>query len=227
MSLLLLVRHGQASWGTDDYDALSEHGARQSRVLGEELARRGHRPHLVVAGGMRRHRETAREVLAGAGWAADVDTDPGWDELDHRQLLERHATPHAAGPRPGDPRRPDPDGAQRRFEEATLRWTGGAFADEYDETFPAFCARVDGALRRTAQRLGSGQTAVVLTSGGPVSWVAADLLAGEAELWRRLVPVVVNASVTKVVVGQRGTTLVSFNDHGHLEGPDGGLVTYR
>jgi hypothetical protein len=28
-----------------------------------------------------------------------------------------------------------------------------------------------------------------------------------------------------VVVGRRGTTLVSFNDHSHLEQP--GLVTYR
>jgi len=222
--VLLLVRHGQASWGTEDYDALSAHGARQSRVLGEELARRGHRPDLVVAGGMRRHRETAREVIAGAGWAADVETDPGWDELDHRQLLQRHVGTGDAGDPGGTG---DPGDAQRRFEEATLRWTGGAFADEYDEPFPAFCGRVGDALRRTARRLGSGQTAVVLTSGGPVSWIAADLLAGGADLWRRLVPVVVNASVTKVVTGRRGTTLVSFNDHGHLEGPDGGLVTYR
>jgi hypothetical protein len=34
----------------------------------------------------------------------------------------------------------------------------------------------------------------------------------------------VNASLTKVVVGSRGTSLVSFNEHGHLE-PD--AVTYR
>jgi len=36
----------------------------------------------------------------------------------------------------------------------------------------------------------------------------------------------VNTSVTKVVVGDRGATLVSFNEHGHLEThPD--LLTYR
>jgi hypothetical protein len=39
--------------------------------------------------------------------------------------------------------------------------------------------------------------------------------------------VVVNASVTKLVVGQRGTTLVSFNDHSHLELSGAQLMTYR
>ena len=36
MSILLLVRHGQASWGTEDYDRLSELGERQARVLAFE-----------------------------------------------------------------------------------------------------------------------------------------------------------------------------------------------
>ena len=44
--------------------------------------------------------------------------------------------------------------------------------------------------------------------------------------WSRLSKVVVNSSVTKVVLGRRGTSLVSFNDHGHLEGREG-LLTYR
>jgi hypothetical protein len=37
----------------------------------------------------------------------------------------------------------------------------------------------------------------------------------------------VNASITKVVTGRRGATLVSLNEHGHLEGVDGIAVTYR
>ena len=49
MSQVLLVRHGQASWGSDDYDVLSDLGERQSRMLGEALAARGVVPDLVVA----------------------------------------------------------------------------------------------------------------------------------------------------------------------------------
>jgi hypothetical protein len=69
-------------------------------------------------------------------------------------------------------------------------------------------------------------TAVVVTSGGPIARIAADLLDGTLAAHRRLAPVVVNASVTKLVAGSRGCTLVSFNDHAHLEA-EPGLLTYR
>ena len=54
MSVLLLVRHGQASFGAADYDRLSALGERQSRLVGEALAARGVRPDLVVRGSLRR-----------------------------------------------------------------------------------------------------------------------------------------------------------------------------
>jgi hypothetical protein len=60
-----------------------------------------------------------------------------------------------------------------------------------------------------------------------VSWVAATLADGGVPAWSRLSKVVVNSSVTKVLDGRRGTSLISFNDHSHLEaaGPD--LLSYR
>jgi broad specificity phosphatase PhoE len=67
-------------------------------------------------------------------------------------------------------------------------------------------------------------TAVVLTSGGPISAVTAQLLEAGIPTYRRFAAVIVNASITKVVTGRRGTTLVSFNEHGHLAAD---LVTYR
>jgi hypothetical protein len=38
--------------------------------------------------------------------------------------------------------------------------------------------------------------------------------------------VCVNSGVTKLVTGRRGVTLVSFNEHTHLESQPG-LLTYR
>ncbi|EPM78754.1 hypothetical protein A249_34210, partial [Pseudomonas syringae pv. actinidiae ICMP 18804] len=38
MGSIYLIRHGQASFGADDYDVLSPVGIRQSRVLGAHLA---------------------------------------------------------------------------------------------------------------------------------------------------------------------------------------------
>jgi hypothetical protein len=37
----------------------------------------------------------------------------------------------------------------------------------------------------------------------------------------------VNTGVTKIVIGAAGTSLISLNDHSHLEEVDRSLVTYR
>ena len=221
MSVVLLVRHGQASWGAADYDELSSLGEQQSQTLGAALAGRGVRPDLIVRGAMKRHRQTAEATAAGAGWRGPAVEDAGWNEFDHRQMLELHPRQVGEGE---DLTRAE---FQRWFEQATRRWTDGRHADEYDESFTAFGERVERALRRTVDRLETNQTAVVFTSGGPIAWTVSALLGGGTAVWTALNPVVVNASVTKVVVGRRGTTLVSFNDHSHLEAADAGLLSYR
>ena len=93
---LVLVRHGQASFGEKDYDRLSETGHRQARLAGEALARR--RPPIgrIVAGSMRRHQETAAGCLLGMGRPGPVETDAGWNEFDHEELIR------AQVPRYGD-----------------------------------------------------------------------------------------------------------------------------
>ncbi len=222
MSSILLVRHGQASFGAADYDDLSPTGREQSRVLGAALAARGVSPDVVVAGEMRRHGQTAASVLEGSGWSADVELDAGWNEFDHVQVLAVHDQPSTVE---GESEKA---AFQRWFEEATLRWTSGEHEASYDESFGAFTSRVDAAMARLADTLPRRGTAVVLTSGGPIAWACAALLADRADartdLWLRLNPVSVNTGTSTVVRGSRGTTLVAFNAHDHLS-PD--LITYR
>lgn len=213
MSVVLLVRHGQASFGADDYDVLSAAGEEQSRILGASLAHRGSAPALSVRGAMKRHRQTAE----AAGFA-DSMVDDGWNEFDHVQVLAAHTPPESAEAVSEN------RAFQQWFEQATQRWMDGSHDDEYDESFHAFTTRVDSALQRVVERLEPGQDAVVFTSGGAIAAVGSALLGGGQQLWQRLNSVTVNTGITKVVAGARGLTLVSFNDHVHLE-PD--RVTYR
>ena len=221
MGQLLLVRHGQASWDSDDYDVLSSTGWEQSRLLGKALAARGIKPDVAVMGAMRRHRETAEACLGELGSTLTPEVDEGWDEFDHVSML-------SSLPAPFEGRAPSKAEFQEWFEAATDRWTGGEYDDEYDESFGDFTARVETGLRRVLEK--DAGTVIVFTSGGPVAWAAASLLADEPEvagrLWRRLNPVCVNSGVTRLVTGRRGTTLVTFNGHAHLDGvPD--MLTYR
>jgi broad specificity phosphatase PhoE len=222
VGLLLLVRHGQASWAAEDYDVLSETGWEQARLLGKALSARGITPDVVVTGGMRRHRESAEACLGELAAPPAIEVDAGWDEFDHVAMLA--ALPAAFGDRT-----PTKAEFQEWFESATDRWTGGEHDREYAESFTAFTDRVGSALRRTAEAVGP-RTALVFTSGGPIAWATASLVADRSEvaaqLWRRLNPVCVNSGVTRLVTGRRGTTLVTFNEHAHLDGvPD--VLTYR
>ena len=220
MGQILLVRHGQASWDAEDYDVLSETGWEQSRTLGDSIVARGIKVDAVVRGGMRRHRETAEAVLEEVPFGGVVRVDPGWDEFDHLSVL-------ATLPPPFEGRPPSKEEFQAWFEEATHRWTGGENDADYGESFASFAERVGAALRRTAEREG---TTLVVTSGGPIAVAVASLLSDDTvvrtALWHKLNPVCVNSSVTRVVSGRRGLTLVTLNEHSHLD-PTPDLLTYR
>ena len=221
MGQILLARHGQASWDAEDYDVLSETGWEQSRVLGRSLVARGISVDAVVRGGMRRHRETAEACLSELGFAGEVEVDPGWDEFDHLAVLDRTPAPSFAG------ESPTPEEFHAWFIEATLRWSDGEHDADYPEPWRQFTGRVSAGLERAAAREG---TTLVVTSGGPIAWATASLLADDpvvrTGLWHRLNSVCVNTGVSRLVSGRRGLTLVTLNEHSHLD-PHPDLLTYR
>ena len=77
MSELILIRHGQASFGEDNYDKLSKLGRRQANRLGQHWLAAGLAVDQVFAGPRDRHLDTARltgEVLRshGQSWPETV-----------------------------------------------------------------------------------------------------------------------------------------------------------
>lgn len=222
MGLVLLVRHGQASFGADDYDVLSETGWEQGRLLGAWLADQAVKPARVIRGGMRRHRETAEAMISGAGWdGLSPEVDAGWDEFDHLGVVASYPDQPAAG----ELTRRE---FQALFEKATTRWTNGEGSGEH-ESYADFCARVRAALAQAAASSSDGPV-VVVSSGGPIAVTGADLVDPDADrtvharLWQRFNTVVVNSSVTRVIVGSTGARLLTFNEHTHLA-PE--TLTYR
>lgn len=235
MSRLLLVRHGQASFGARNYDALSSLGGRQSRALGESLAGRALVPDLVVRGNMRRHTGTVDGILEGAGASPEVRVDDGWDEFDFQHVVEVHKPMYrnrtlmkadlARTLRPMQ-------AFQEVFEAATDRWSSGEHDEDYQESFPAFRERVADGLERAAELAREHKTVMVVSSGGPIAMAAALLTAGPLEgtrlatLWSALNRVSVNTGVTKLIAGRRGLSLSTYNEHTHVE-TDPRLLTYR
>ena len=222
MSVILLVRHGQASFGEADYDVLSPTGFRQAEVVGASLAARGVHVDRAVSGGLARQRDTARTALAATGSDVVAEVDRRWDEYDHTAVFDDYA---AAGLPAG--RAEAARGFQDRLEVALRAWAGGSTGTGLHPGWAQFSAAVAAATDAVADGLGSGQTVAVFTSGGVISAVCARLLALPPDATVAFNRVVVNAGITKIVHGRRGSTLVSFNDHAHFEGAHADLLTYR
>lgn len=214
MPTIYLLRHGQASFGTDDYDVLSDLGVHQARVAGAELDRRALRAPLVVSGTLQRQRDTAE--LAAAQFGRELyASDPRWNEFDAHALVEAHLD------RPG----------------ATAGMTSAEFQEILDvakrdwmavpgEGWHAFADGAHAALTELAAAVPRGSDAVVATSAGVIAAVVTRVLDAPATTAIALNRVMVNASLTVVTASPRRLSLLVFNDHAHLLA-EPGLVSFR
>jgi broad specificity phosphatase PhoE len=225
MPTVLLVRHGQASFGAADYDVLSDLGREQAALTARSLAERGYRPARLVSGSLRRQRETAAAFAALGG--PEPEVEPRWDEFDADEVLVHHgdSTVRLEGSTDGAPL------SSRAFQDALdpalAAWVAAGEDSPASRTWPEFSGAGVGALRDLAAELSSGETGVVATSAGTIAALVANLLGTPAAGFAALNRVTVNAAVTKLAIGASGINLISFNDHTHLEALDRSFVTYR
>jgi broad specificity phosphatase PhoE len=218
MGAIYLVRHGQASFGAEDYDALSELGFEQSTVVGTELKRRGVTFSQARSGSLARQRDTAATALKALGADVPVTEDPRWNEYDHVDIARHHA---------GGAEQEDSRAYQSVLDAALAAWVEAGEDGPCAETWPAFLARCTDALADVVASLGKGEHAVVFTSGGVIGAVCGALLGTPETGLLKLNRVTVNGGITKVTSGRGGVNLLTFNEHPHFEADAAGLLTYR
>jgi broad specificity phosphatase PhoE len=229
MGSALLIRHGQASFGAEDYDRLSAVGEQQSRELGRWFKQIGQQPDLIVTGSMQRHLRTAELCVQAAEVTAPQLVLDQLDELDHVEIVARHrpdfgsfADMRAELAASADSQR----AFQQMFAAAIARWTSGAHDDEYTGSWPAFRERVLHGLQKLAAH--AAQTIWVFTSGGPIAVIANTLVEAPADNPFALSWPLVNTSLTRVALGGNRHSLISYNSWPHLElAGDPRLVTHR
>ena len=87
MGTLYLVRHGQASFGAEDYDQLSALGRQQAVRLGEHWRARGLGFDAVITGTLRRHTQTLEGIAEGLQTTPNALQLPGLNEYDSHALI--------------------------------------------------------------------------------------------------------------------------------------------
>lgn len=243
---ILLVRHGQASFGKSDYDQLSELGRTQSRLLGQFLSTRDITPDRIVSGSLNRQRQTAAAVCVAAGWVTPTDVDDVWNELDHVEVINAFKPAYknmlvlkADMVRTLRPRAAFED----MFTQAIARWASGEHDDEYTESFAAFDTRVRTAMTSLLEH--DAECTMVISSVGLISWIIARLLVREPwdrdvrdperpstndlaieNIWRATSMAGYNTGLTRLVLDKEGLPqLLTYNEVGHL--PEAKLITAR
>ena len=225
MASIYLIRHGQASFGTDDYDRLSELGCRQAEVLGEYFEHRELHFDAVYTGELLRQRKTAA-----------IFRCPGKTEIDNAAQLEV-ITPILLESRPElkewrEKANSSSKDYQKLLEQVFNYWVGlGPDSPGGLQSWADYSGGVRAALSEIMRDQGPGTDVAIFTSGGTIATIVAHVLgAGDHATYQFYEPVI-NCSVTQLLYNPRKVSLSYYNDHSFLDlmGRQRGekLITYR
>ena len=226
MVAIYLIRHGQASFGKENYDELSSLGKQQATRLGQVLAKRLSDFDAVCLGAMTRHKQTAINCLSGFEQTFDQripQIDAGWNEYDHQDILRQYRPEFVTSKSMMQYIRKQPD-PKKAFEDdfngAINRWMAGQNDEDYVESWNNFIRRVHRALETSIRANSDKKKIAVFTSGGPISLICQHLLGVPQERIMKMNWTLLNCGVSKIVTTGSRVFLASLNDHSHFEGAE-------
>lgn len=206
---LLVIRHGQASFGAADYDVLSDLGRAQARAAAAWLRATGWAPDRVITGTLNRQRDTATEM----GFDVSREEHEGLNEYDFSSLLD--ARFQGAVP---DLVKSDRKMHFRTLRETVFAWQNDEIENPY-ETWMDFTARVEAA--RGFAVWGSAKRVLVVSSGGVIGQLTAASLQAPAHHMMNLNLQIKNAAMTRFMFSGNLFSLNEFNATPHYATPDG------
>jgi broad specificity phosphatase PhoE len=236
VSELILVRHGQASFGKASYDKLSEKGVEQVRILARHWQELGEQFDHVYSGTLLRQKETANELLGLVkGTPIASIENAAFNEYNGDPLMRVYLRDHAESAGFDTPLNwpiNDERLFQTVFEAACAKWIRGELKPTLDdanfEYWQDFQDRVYAAVDEIMARHGGGSRVLISTSGGVIAMVLQRVLQFPDQAVITTNWMVRNSSVSRVKYGQGKVSLTQFNSLPHLE--RSGLqemITYR
>lgn len=251
MGTLYLIRHGQASFGADNYDQLSPLGQQQSQRLGEYFRYKGLRFDAVLTGTLTRQLQTLEGICAGMGVqfespkaasaappqarptpSGDSEAHavesvgahilwPGLNEYDSSAVIA------AIHPQPLEkPATPELYKHHFRLLKGGLaQWMNGVVSPRGMPEYDDFVLGVTSALAHVRSHYHGN--VLLVSSGGPIATAVGQVLGTSPESTIELNMQIRNSSVTEFAFNARRHRLLSFNSLAHLDAPEhADWVTY-
>lgn len=215
MAELLIVRHGQASFGAENYDDLSDLGRQQSRALGETLRGLDWIPDRMITGSLMRQQQT----LAEMGFDGSAEQHPGWNEYDFHNLLHSRY----GGVAPSDVIT-DRKTHFRALKETLAAWQTGGI-EQARESWVQFCTRVEQARQDAVNT--QAERVLVVSSGGAIARLIAASLQLPNDQMIALNLQIKNTSTSRFVFAKEKFFLHEFNSVPHFHNLErAALMTY-
>jgi broad specificity phosphatase PhoE len=217
MAEIYLVRHGQASFGSDNYDQLSDLGHQQAQWLGEHFKALGLKFDHVYQGDMVRHAETTTGIAKGLETRFDaIEIRPELNEFDFRALVASFLEQH---PDQQLPAKPSVKEFFHILKQAMIDWSSDDLvSDLLPETWSQFHDRVARVYNDIQQNC-RGKVLVVSSGGANAQYISQVLHAPattvvDLNLQSR------NTGVSHFFFNADAVRLTSFNNTPHLETPE-------
>lgn len=228
MSVIYLIRHGQASFGQENYDRLSELGVQQAEFLGSYFCKIRVRFDSVYSGSLERQIDTAKAVMSKLSKTTPPGTLNILSEFDEfttysaymNQLVEMIADdPELA--KIANTMFADQKTFRQVSEKLLQRWrsnrSSSPLSDSLSDSWKAFGLRVQAGLERARGENGPGKQVAIFTSGGTISSAMQLALELSDEQTIGLPGVIRNTSVSTFLYDGARFSLSSFNAVPHLD----------
>ena len=221
MGTLYLVRHGQASFGADDYDVLSAMGHQQSVRLGEYFKFKGIAFDAALTGTLKRQIQTYAGICRGMGCEPLASQWPGLNEYDSHAVI---ATIH-----PHKLEKPtSPEMYRNHFrllKDGLAQWMAGVVSPKGMPSYIDFALGVTSALDHV--RKNCDGNVLLVSSGGPIATAVGHVLCTSPETTIELNLRIRNCSVTEFAFTPKRHMLVTYNTLPHLDAPEhASWITY-
>lgn len=214
MATLYLVRHGQASFGADDYDQLSDLGQRQSVQLGRYFASKNIHFDAVLSGTLRRHTQTLAGVSDGMGLPLSAMHWPGLNEYNSEAVIA------AVHPEPLD-RTPSDDNYRQHFRllrTGLVQWMLGHTQPQGLPSWKTFSQQVIEVFDHVRQS--QFERVLLISSGGPIACAVSHVLQTPPEATVELNMRLRNSAVTEFTFTPKRYALQTYNTLYHLDAPE-------
>ena len=211
MGTLYLVRHGQASFGADNYDQLSELGLKQSERLGAYFAAKGLQFDAAFTGTLQRQIQTLAGICKGGGYALAGVQRPGLNEYDSEAVIGAIHPHKLQKPTSKEEYR----NHFRLLRDGLAQWMAGVVTPkgmpEYTDWQQGIVDTLD------LVRASSHNNVLIVSSGGPISTVVGHILGTSPETTIDLNMRIRNSSVTEFAFTPKRHMLVTYNTLPHLD----------